>query len=375
MTGTTVMTRTLIKVMAAALLIGLVSGSAVQASSGSQNAAIKAAGYLKTTQHDDGGFGVDQSTIGETATTVLSIRIAGAKLPKSKSGKTPIDFLESDAHTLKSQDVKVNNVNMPLISTLVLALTVSGQNPRSFDGTNWVRVIKDTQDPATGWYGYNIISQTLAMAALESTGEAVPDKAVLTLKLEQQDDGGFNSGKKSDNGGSDTNSTALVVQALEGAGVKSNEVPVKKALAFLKSQQNKDGGFPLIASLAEVSESDATSTAWVIQSLLAAGQDIEGKSWTKTSVTPMGFLMSLQNADGSFISKKTVPGGNFLSTCQVIPALMERSFPMKSPAQATVKKPQKTTGLSRVLVWIGGLVAVIAILAVVGFVVFRSKKE
>jgi hypothetical protein len=45
--------------------------------------------------------------------------------------------------------------------------------------------------------------------------------------------------------------------------------PVRRAAAFLTAEQNPDGGFPL----APGGPSNAQSTAWAVQALVAAGRD------------------------------------------------------------------------------------------------------
>ncbi|MGW7541033.1 prenyltransferase/squalene oxidase repeat-containing protein [Streptomyces sp. NPDC054770] len=67
----------------------------------------------------------------------------------------------------------------------------------------------------------------------------------------------------------DTNSTAAAVQALEAAG--GHEDAVEKAVSWLKSQQNKDGGW----GYAPGSPSDTNSTGVVIGALAAAGENAD----------------------------------------------------------------------------------------------------
>ena len=63
----------------------------------------------------------------------------------------------------------------------------------------------------------------------------------------------------------DSNDTAAALEALRVAGVRGT--PVTRAVAFLLSFQNRDGGFELTNGRG----SDAQSTAWAIQGLVAAG--------------------------------------------------------------------------------------------------------
>lgn len=83
----------------------------------------------------------------------------------------------------------------------------------------------------------------------------------------------------------DTNSTAAAVQALEATG-GHEDVP-RKALDWLKSVQNKDGGWGYTAG----GPSDANSTSVVIGALTAAGQ--QATKVRKNGRTPYDALLKL----------------------------------------------------------------------------------
>jgi prenyltransferase beta subunit len=93
--------------------------------------------------------------------------------------------------------------------------------------------------------------------------------------------------------------------------------PVARAVRFLRSFQNGDGGF----ELNEGRGSDAQSTAWAIQGLLAAG------------VTPprnaFAYLAHLKRPDGSYrYSAKYVTTPVWV-TSQVLAALAKKPFPLR----------------------------------------------
>lgn len=355
-------------VIASVLLFG--NGAAI-ASSGSVNAGIKAGNYLRAQIHDDGGFGSPESTVVSTSIAIISLKSANDDLPKSKTGKTPLDYLKTAAPALNDPAKEVVVKNTAKIAHVIIALTVAGENPKKFAGVDWVALLKGSSEKATGWFGTEEIDHMWALLALETAGEPVPTNSVLWLKEQQEDNGGFAVDKKIDGLGSDTNSTALAVQALIGAGESKTSPAIKKAIDFLKTQQNKDGGFPYVTPSPYGTDSDSSSTAWVLQALVAAGQDIESKAWVKAAVTPMGFLMSLQNADGGFMYQKTVQDSNLLSTCQAIPALMLKPFPNKAPAPAQKTAPvaaKSPYGLYMVI----GAVAIFGI-AILLLVMIRKK--
>jgi prenyltransferase beta subunit len=217
-----------------------------------------------------------------------------------------------------------------------------------------------------------------AILALVTAGEKVDEVSIQWLKSKQDVSGGYAIDPNTTLS-ADTNSTSLAIQALVAAGVKPSDPSVKKAIEFLKTQQNKDGGFPFVTPSSFGTDSDTTSTAWVLQALVATGQDIESKTWIKAAITPMGFLMSMQNASGGFAYQKAVPDDSLLSTAQAIPALMGKPFPIKltAPPSTTEKLPKEEPIFSTgALIWIALMImGLFGALGLAYFVFFKLKKD
>ncbi len=74
--------------------------------------------------------------------------------------------------------------------------------------------------------------------------------------------------------GADTNATALAVQALLAGGQPVTSTVIVNALGYLKGAQNGDGGFAYSVAGATPGTSDANSTAYVVQALTAAGENV-----------------------------------------------------------------------------------------------------
>ncbi|MFH1737184.1 MAG: prenyltransferase/squalene oxidase repeat-containing protein [Actinomycetota bacterium] len=364
-------TRRMLTSLVVFLLVAMAGGGIAYAATDGSNAALKATGYLKTQQNDDGGYGAKASTVSNTAMAVIAFKTAGVKLPE-KNNLGTVDYLKKNASALADPNQKVANTAQ--IAQLIVALKAAGEDPKTFAGTDWIALLKDTQDKAICLFGNTEISQAWAMIALETAGAEVPDNAITWLTEQQEDNGGYAFDAKGGMMGADTNSTALVIQALIGAGEKKNSPAVKKALDFLKTQQNPDGGFPFVKPSPYGTDSDSNSTAWVIQALLAADEDIEDGEWVKTSVAPMGCLISLQNPNGAFVFQKTVPDDSLLSTLQAVPALMEKPYPLKHGATKTVPKTETSsngTGISIIAAAVVG-----AVILVAGFFfIYARKKE
>ncbi|UIX34988.1 prenyltransferase/squalene oxidase repeat-containing protein [Streptomyces sp. GQFP] len=114
--------------------------------------------------------------------------------------------------------------------------------------------------------------QSLALLAQDTVGVKPAASAVKWLAGQQCADGGF-AAFRSDAGSAcgaktlvDTNSTGAAVQALAALG--GQDAVVGKAVTWLKSVQNADGGWGYAAGGA----SDANSTSVVVGALAAAGE-------------------------------------------------------------------------------------------------------
>ncbi|NGN69233.1 hypothetical protein G5C51_35775 [Streptomyces sp. A7024] len=113
---------------------------------------------------------------------------------------------------------------------------------------------------------------SIAMLAQQRDGYVPAGTATRWLRAQQCDNGAYMSyradtAKACDPKKLDTNATAAAVQALAATGSNTDGSTVEKAVAWLKTSQNKDGGWPFYAG----APSDANSTAVVIGALTATG--------------------------------------------------------------------------------------------------------
>ncbi|MFJ4736129.1 prenyltransferase/squalene oxidase repeat-containing protein [Streptomyces sp. NPDC088770] len=132
--------------------------------------------------------------------------------------------------------------------------------------------------------------QSLALLAQHTVGVRPAAKGVDWLAEQQCADGSFAAyraepGKACDaKVMADTNSTAAAVQALAALG--GHDTAAGKAVSWLKSVQNKDGGWGYMPG----GSSDANSTSVVIGALAAAGQKPE--SVVKDGKSPYDALLA-----------------------------------------------------------------------------------
>ena len=116
------------------------------------------------------------------------------------------------------------------------------------------------------------------------------------------------------NGQPDSNDTAAAIEALRVAGVRGK--PVTRAVAFLRSFQRRDGGFELTRGRG----SDAQSTAWAIQGLVAAGM--------KPPRSAFAYLARLKRPEGSYRYSAKYATTPVWVTAQVLAALAKKPFPL-----------------------------------------------
>jgi hypothetical protein len=246
-----------------------------------------------------------------------------------KNGHSPIDYLRANADALLgSTDYE----------RMILTLVAAGENPRDFAGRDFVVELKNEYLKENGQFSDFIYTTIWGILALSVAGEDA-SRSAAWLKEQQNDDGGFAwaQGEKSD-----YDDTAAALEALIAAGESPDSKVIRDALEYLKTGQNEDGGFTYFGS----SASNAASDAWVIQALVACGQDPQDTGWTRNGNNPVDHLVSLQQSDGSFYYTSYTPSNPGYMTVCAIMALLGKSFPIKeeinveeTPAPAPTSTP------------------------------------
>jgi len=189
----------------------------------------------------------------------------------------------------------------------------------------------DHYSATTGIFGSEFGSgpQAWSILGTQALSQTAPALAITTLKNAQQGNGGW---EWFPGWGTDTNSTALAVQSLLAAGESPGSTPIVDGLSYLDAAQNNDGGFPYDPNSTWGTDSDTNSTAYVVQAILAAGQDPMTGTWVISSTNPISYLLDMQLGDGSF-EWQSGSGANQLATQQAIPTLLGQSFPLPGAQQ------------------------------------------
>jgi hypothetical protein len=182
--------------------------------------------------------------------------------------------------------------------------------------------------PTLGAYSSQSGANAWAILGALSLSETVPAAAVDTLAAAAAAEGGW---EWAPGWGADTNSTALAIQALVAAQVPVTSPVIVAGLAFLATAQGDDGGFAYAPGPG--AGSDANSTAYVVQALIAAGEDPAGVRWTANGLSGLDYLTARRQPDGS-TEWQAGTGSNQFATQQAIPALLGRPYPVRQASLA-----------------------------------------
>lgn len=271
--------------------------------------------YLSSCQQADGGFAEDgkESTAALSTWAILAIASAGGDPDQwSAGGASASDYL----HTLADETLAIDGTSET--SKLILTVVAAGDDPRNFEGHDFIAFLQKKQHD-DGRYGEHIYTTNWAIMALSGAGEDA-SKAVRWLKTQQNEDGGFGWAVGAE---SDCDDTASALEALIAGGTPQNDPVVRNVIAFLKAHQQANGGFNYGGSSATNSASDS----WVIQALVAAGED--PLTWTTaTGHTPVSHLLSFQTDQGYFTWTSVLADVPCKMTATAIPALTGRPFPI-----------------------------------------------
>ena len=261
--------------VAACALLGLPSGRTVQAQ---EDPASRAIAYLQTQQEADGSIAGRSGGYADSELFAIAAAAAGydPRALTAASGVSVMSYLAANvagACPMAPADPGTS-AGAGDCGELIQAVVAAGEDPTAFGGVDLVSLLGGYYDPATGEYGDGeAFTQALAIQGLVAAGVPVPAAAVQFLVSAQDSDGGWDyrdyrddPNAATDYDASDTNSTSMVLMALDAAGDHGRDAG---GLAWLASQQDGDGGFPYQAGAG----SDPDSTALVVQAIVATGDD------------------------------------------------------------------------------------------------------
>jgi energy-coupling factor transport system substrate-specific component len=288
--------------------------------SGARQPLSRELAFLASAQNPDGGFG---GARGQSSSELYSgwaamgLAAAGRDpLSLRRGGHSVLDALRGEASSLQG----AGDLERTILALHACGVSVHGL-PGGAGGDPVVRLTRFRA--GDGSFGHLSNLTAFAIFALRAAGYSTANPAVRGaggwLRRQQNGDGGFGFGTRG--GASDVDDTAAVLQALSDAGVRGHAIA--QATAFLVRAQNPDGGYPQQTGGA----SNAQSTAWAIQGLIAAGR--EPRTLTREgSRSPLGYLATLLAPDGSVRYSRTGSQTPVWVTAQALTALAGKPLPI-----------------------------------------------
>ncbi len=264
--------------------------------------------YLGASQNADGGFGGakgEPSSPQFTAWVAMGLAAAGEPCPAGLA-----DGLRKDAGRVRV----LGDVERTLLGLRACGAPDAGLAAK----------VARAQDRDGSFDGL-VNATAFAIFSLRATGRKTSDarvrRAAAWIAGQQNRDGGWNFGGKG--GPSGIDDTAAALQGLRAAGRARTTKGVRDGARFLTRHQNADGGFPL----APGSTSNAQSTAWAVQGLVAVGRkpaDVRRGG----SRSPVAYLQTLSGPDGAIRYSRTSRQTPVWVTAQALTALAEAPFPV-----------------------------------------------
>jgi prenyltransferase beta subunit len=274
--------------------------------------------FLASAQNGDGGFGAARGqSSGELYTAWAAIALAATGLNPAglhRGGHSVLDSLRAQAYTLQG----VGDAERT-----ILAARACRTSAYSFAGRHLVSEMMRARarDHSFAEQVNLTAFGIFAMRAIGHTASFGPIRdAAGWIERQQGGDGGF--GFAAGGGSSDVDDTAAAAQALVDAGAR-NRRALAAAESYLARAQNPDGGYPQQPG----GESNAQSTAWAVQGLIALGRD-PASVHRRGSRSPLGFLESLLTSSGSVRYSRTSAQTPVWVTAQALIALAGWTFPV-----------------------------------------------
>lgn len=286
--------------------------------------------YLRSCQKDDGGFGETgrESSPGTTSWAIMAIVAAGGD-PHTwiKNGNSTIDY-----HRSMNDEILAKGGSVDIART-ILTLVAVGEDPRAFCGTDYVAELR-SHVKASGQAGDHVYTTIWATIALASAGEDAKRSADWLISR-QNADGGFPWTPGAE---SDPDDTGAALEALAAAGIPRDAPAVQKGLAYLRGMQQDDGGF----HYGGTSATNAASDAWVIQGIVAAGDN--PAEWRVGETSVIDHLAGMRDPDGSFRYTAYVTDSPCRMTASAVPALLGRPYPILPSPAAQASSVVSTSG-------------------------------
>jgi hypothetical protein len=262
------------------LLFASVTAAAQTPLTGSAQRALQ---WLQCTQQQPNGqIGSGGNPIARSSEVALGLAAVGQPASSMRSGSLSLaEYLTTSVST----DVGTNG------ELLLARASEPDAGPTATVATQ-LQAAKSTSGPTAGEYGADIFSDSLAILGLRADRQSVGEDAVGFLKTQQKSDGGW-SFDNADQFGTDSNTTALVIQALISAGVPTDDASVADGFTYLQHVFGQ-GGFGDTPGAGP----DPNSDELAIQAILAAGRQ-QDATWSSMLNQALNYLVGQQISTGA----------------------------------------------------------------------------
>jgi len=307
--------------------------------------------WMNEQQHADGSWsGFVGPDPGATCDAALAYAAAGfdpGSVAAPGSSISAMDYLSATASSfvLKSADSA---------GKLALVVEAAGGDAHNFGGVDIVHTVTNTwYSPTLGTFGVptNTWHQAWSILGLDAAGETAPMSAAQALVDLQDTNGGWKYDLAETWWNTTTpDNTGLAIQALVAANVPVTSSSVVSGTSFLRSQQDLKGGW-----------GNANATAYAMQGLLAAGENLTADWTTEQGHGPYNALSNLQKSDGPFVFGSD---DDAFSTRQAVPALIGAHYPLSRTLRPFVSvnrgpDPDRTVAVDPRVEWSDGIGVII----------------
>lgn len=232
------------------------------------------------------------------------------------------EVIAYEALGLQSDDLKFENVvktdYASDIAKTVIALTLHGDDPRNYEGVNYVEMLENCvhengsvdkeKDSTDANFQYICVN---ALYVVNS------DKTQLVAEylsgLANQETGAFGFA----GGFDDVSVTGWVIETLSLVNKEKYQPVIEKAIEFIQSKQIENAGYDGYGFGA-----DANTQASALMGLLTYDEaGVKGNTYSKGENNPFDVLLTFQNDNGSFWSTMNPGVEEYYATVQGIQAI------------------------------------------------------
>jgi hypothetical protein len=197
-----------------------------------------------------------------------------------------------------------------------LALISLGENPNNINGINLSNININFYNNSQIGEPSNIFDDCFGIISLISLGYKNDSYQIVQTKktiIQNQNESG---------GWGDVDSTSAAIMALIASGESNQSNQIQNALSFLKTMQDKSGGF------ISWGKANTASTSWAVCAINAVGQNPNDETWRKNGSSPVEYLINQQDYDGSFnYSSNQILNPEWMTSYTIV-ALLGRSYPV-----------------------------------------------